>query len=166
MAVAMPTSPHPAPARHSPTSNSEELWSCSAESMDTACCKDSQCHPWGISTAGCPLPPAHLSHPQLTCPASPAHLSHTPSPACPATPAHPAYTTVPALPASHPQLTGPTPPAHLPLLPFILLLLPEALNVLPLLSQGLVPELLLRTHLGSCLSHEFLEHNREGKRSC
>lgn len=152
MAVAMPTSPHPAPARHSPTSNSEELWSCSAESMDTACCKDSQCHPWGISTAGCPLPPAHLScipsspvphsQPCLSCNPSSPCLHHSPSPACL------------------------TPPAHLPLLPFILLLLPEALNVLPLLSQGLVPELLLRTHLGSCLSHEFLEHNREGKRSC
>lgn len=159
MAVAMPTSPHPAPCQ-----------ALTHQQFRGALVLLSREHGHSL-LQGQSVSPLGDQHRRLSpAPSSPvpptAHLSHTPSPACPATPAHPAYTTVPALPASHPQLTGPTPPAHLPLLPFILLLLPEALNVLPLLSQGLVPELLLRTHLGSCLSHEFLEHNREGKRSC
>lgn len=159
MAVAMPTSPHPAPCQALTHQQFRGALVLLSREHGHSLLQGQSVSPLGdqhrrLSPApSSPVPPtAHLScipsspvphsQPCLSCNPSSPCLHHSPSPACL------------------------TPPAHLPLLPFILLLLPEALNVLPLLSQGLVPELLLRTHLGSCLSHEFLEHNREGKRSC
>lgn len=123
----------------------------------------------------CPLPGTHPLFPRSSGPALQRALTQLAARTVTVTPggsgvwaapcAQPCLPHCPRSPAPHSQITCPTLPAHLPLLPFALLLTPEALDVLLLLSQGLVPELLLYTDLGSCLGHEFLEQNK-GKSCC